>query len=360
MGGAAKGVWLETATFFGSGIEMFHRETGRWFILNFYPFKDIESDIDSNDIAGTVLIIHDTTEIKQITEELELKNREIEEKKIELEDAYAELKATQAKLLHQEKMASIGQLAAGVAHEINNPMGFIISNLSTLGRYVDRIVRYIDLQSEFVELHSNSADKERLDEERQRLKIAFVIEDMKEIVKDSLEGAERVKEIVQNLKGFARVDEAEFQLADINECLESTINIVWNEIKYKATLKKGYGNIPLTRCYPKQLNQVFMNILINAVQAIEDKGEITVRTWEKEGMIHIAIEDTGCGIPEEDINRIFDPFFTRKEVGKGTGLGLSIAHDIVKKHGGEIMVESEVGKGTKFIVKIPVAEPEEK
>jgi len=145
-------------------------------------------------------------------------------------------------------------------------------------------------------------------------------------------------------------------LADINECIESTLNIVWNELKYKAKVYKEYGELPMTKCFPQQLNQVFMNLLVNAAQAIEKQGEIRIRTWNGDGNIYVSISDTGSGIPEDKINRIFEPFFTTKPVGKGTGLGLSITYDIVKKHNGDIKVESEVGRGTTFTITIPVVE----
>ena len=274
---------------------------------------------------------------------LEIKNRELQE-------AYEELKQTQLQILQQEKMASIGQLAAGVAHEINNPMGFISSNLSTLSKYIERLIEYMNLLS-----NSTSPDQsEKLEEAKKRLKIDYIIEDIKDLINESLEGAERVKKIVQDLKTFSRVDEAEYKMADINECIESTLNIVWNELKYKATVTKEYGDIPLTKCYPQQLSQVFMNLLVNAAHAIEKQGEIKIKTWADDGWIYITVSDTGCGIPKENLSKIFEPFFTTKEVGKGTGLGLSIAYDIIKKHNGEISVDSEVGKGTTFTIKIPV------
>jgi signal transduction histidine kinase len=172
--------------------------------------------------------------------------------------------------------------------------------------------------------------------------------------KESLDGADRVKMIVQNLKSFSRLDEAELKMADINTGIESTLAIVWNELKYKATVKKEYGDLPLTRCNLGELNQVFMNLLVNAAQAIDTKGEIIVRTGRENGSIFVTISDTGCGIPADRMNRIFEPFFTTKEVGKGTGLGLSIAYEIVKKHNGELSVQSEPGLGTIFRVTIPV------
>ena len=273
----------------------------------------------------------------------------------ELEQAYNDLKVAQSRITQQEKMASIGQLAAGVAHEINNPTGFIMSNLGSLQKYVDRLTEFIRIQDEALK----SLPPERLaavDRQRKALKVDFITDDLQGLLKESLDGADRIKKIVQDLKSFSRVDEAELKMADINAGIESTINIVWNELKYKVVLKKEYGDLPQIKCNPGQLNQVFMNMLVNAAHAIEKQGEIGIRTWAGNGAIHISISDTGGGIPKDKLSRIFEPFFTTKEIGKGTGLGLSIAYDIVKKHKGEITVESAVGKGTTFTVTIPVVE----
>ena len=276
----------------------------------------------------------------------------------ELEKAYNELKMVQAQVLQQEKMASIGQLAAGVAHEINNPIGFIISNLSTLRKYIDKISEFEAFQSAAVAgcggRYGDQALMKEVAERRESLKINYIEADISDLISESLEGADRVKKIVQDLKSFSRVDEFEFKTADINAGLESTINIVWNELKYKAALSKEYGEIPRTMCNLGQLNQVFMNLLINAAQAIDKSGEIKVKTWCEDSYINISIADTGCGISEETQKRIFEPFFTTKEVGKGTGLGLSIAYDIVRKHRGEITVASAIGNGTTFTIRIPV------
>ena len=252
-------------------------------------------------------------------------------------------------------MASIGQLAAGIAHEINNPVGFVMSNLHSMGKYSERLSQFIKIQSEAIEKLSkgagdNAAVLDGLHKKRQALKIDYVTNDFTNVIKESLEGTERVKCIVEDLKSFSRKDESVHKLADINDGIESTINVVWNELKYKADVKKEYGKIPLTKCNIGQLNQVFMNLLINAVHAIEEHGEILIKTEHRDGDIVVSVSDTGCGIPEDKLNRIFEPFFTTKEVGEGTGLGLSIAYDIVKKHNGEILVTSEIGKGTTFTV----------
>jgi len=275
---------------------------------------------------------------------------------IERKQFQNELKKTHAHMLQQEKMASIGQLAAGVAHEINNPIGFISSNLGTLNKYILRLLEFVD----FVDSSQQGPGEKNRDQiqtKREELKVDFMINDINDLIKESLQGTERVKKIVQDLKSFSRTDKNECEIADINDILESTINMVWNEIKYKATLQRKFEALPLTRCNPQQLNQVFVNLLINAAQAIEDHGEITVKTWLSANKIFIAISDTGCGIPSRLTTRLFEPFFTTKEVGKGTGLGLSIAYEIIaQKHNGNIMVTSEEGKGTTFTVQIPVIE----
>lgn len=267
-----------------------------------------------------------------------------------------ELQKSISYMLQREKMASVGQLAAGVAHEINNPMGFITSNLSTLEKYIVRFTEYISRQTEALDSENPVEKRESLRQLRNEMKIDFITEDIKDLIQESAEGAVRVKNIVQNLKNFSRVDEAKIQDADINECIENTLKIARNEIKYKATVNKDLGNLPLVRCNPQQLSQVFMNMLVNGAQAIENLGEITIKTWQNDDAVFVSIADSGAGIPADRLNQIFEPFFTTKEVGKGTGLGLSICYDIVKKHDGEISVVSELGKGTKFTVQLPLKE----
>ncbi len=328
---------------FGKPVECFHARTGKWFVLSHYPFEEVSG----SGTRGTIVTIHDATERKKAAEELTRKN-------LRLNEALAALKRSQAKVLHQEKMASIGQLAAGVAHEIDNPIGFISSNLSTLGKYLSRIEAFVAVQSGCIAAGAPPEQVESVRQQQAGLKIDYIMKDLEDLVRESMEGAERVRSIVADLKSFSRVDESEYRQADLNECLRSTINIAWNEIKYKATLKKELGEIPTTRCYPQQMVQVFMNLLVNAAHAIEDRGVITVRSREEDGYVCVSVADTGRGIPEANLNRIFEPFFTTKEVGKGTGLGLSITYDIVRKHNGEITVRSEPGKGTVFTVRIPV------
>ena len=275
------------------------------------------------------------------------------------------IKETQAQLMQREKMASIGQLAAGVAHEINNPTGFVSSNLVTLSEYQqdikDLIGQYRGLIDDLksiagaVALPSSVVDRlNHISERETDADMEFIMDDISNLIKESKDGVERIKKIVVDLKDFAHPGEDKIQAADINRGVETTLNIIWNELKYKATVEKNFGELPLVNCYPQQLNQVFMNILVNAAQAIEERGEIKISTFTENGFVTIRISDTGVGIPEENFSRIFDPFFTTKEVGKGTGLGMNVAYNIIKKHNGEIAVESTVGKGTTFTVRIPV------
>jgi two-component system NtrC family sensor kinase len=196
-----------------------------------------------------------------------------------------------------------------------------------------------------------------IQEQRRQFKIDFIIKDLPEMISETLDGVERIKSIVRDLKCFSRVDESEQKLTDINHCLESTLNIVNNELKYKAQVKREYGDLPQLLCCPQQLGQVFMNLLINAGHAIDTKGEVTIQSWAAEGRIFVSISNTGSGIPEQQLSRIFEPFFTTKKAGKGTGLGLSISNEIVRNHGGEIRVESESGKGSTFTVSIPLDRP---
>jgi two-component system NtrC family sensor kinase len=315
-------------------------DTGeRHFELSVFPLKQQ----GNNEEKGCVVNLHDTTKLLKMSEDLERTS--------------GELHQAQMQVFQQEKMASVGQLAAGVAHEINNPMGFISSNLSTLGKYMDKINSFESSVSETVREIGNLGADEKIAELRKKMKIDYILDDTKNLLAESLDGAERVRRIVQDLKSFSRVDEAESKPASINECIDSTLNILRNEIKYVADVKLDYGDLPMLPCHPQQLNQVFMNIIANAAHSIEGHGEISIQTRLEENSIMIRISDNGKGIKQEHLAKIFEPFFTTKEVGKGTGLGLSISYDIVRKHGGELMVESEEGKGSKFTIRLPLTAP---
>ena len=251
-------------------------------------------------------------------------------------------------------MASLGQMAAGVAHEINNPVAFLLSNLGTLEGYFIELKAVMTECRERLFPHAGEIDAiKEVMELKKAADLDFLMEDAMNVIRESKEGAQRVRGIVADLKDFSRVDAAEFTDYDINAGIDSTLNIIAGELKYKAAVIKEYGEIPRVNCHAGEINQVILNLIVNAGQAITGMGEIRIRTWHENEKVHMEISDTGCGIPEENLNRIFEPFFTTKPVGQGTGLGLSIIFNIVKKHGGEIKVASEPGVGTAFTVSLP-------
>ncbi len=272
---------------------------------------------------------------------------EIHQQKMALEDALAQNR------MQNVKMASLGQLAAGVAHEINNPMGYISSNLGFLAGYFDKIV----------EFHQTLRDNygvlppETLWDSKEARAVARVLDDGIDLISESREGAERISTIVLELKNFSRLDSLEQRPAELSSCMESALTICFNELKYVATIRKEYDQTtPDVLCHPGQLSQVFLNLLVNAGQAItEPMGEIVLKCWHDDTHVYASVSDSGMGITPEQQERIFDPFYTTKEVGKGTGLGLSISQDIITKHRGEFLLSSEVGKGTTFTVKLPRA-----
>ncbi|MDP1652882.1 MAG: ATP-binding protein [Rhodocyclaceae bacterium] len=266
-----------------------------------------------------------------------------------------QLREAQNQLLQSEKLASIGQLAAGVAHEINNPIGFIGSNFGALENYLRDLFAIADAYAEAAAaLGPQCPQLEQVHALKHEKDYEFLRTDTFQLLAESKDGLARVAKIVRDLKDFSRVGEAEWQTVDLHTGIDSTLNLVWNELKYKCTVTKDYGMLPPIWCIPSQLNQVFMNLLVNAGHAIADKGEITLRTGQQGEQVSVAISDTGSGIAPENLDRIFDPFFTTQPVGSGTGLGLSLAYGIVQKHQGRIEVQSEVGKGTTFTVWLPI------
>ncbi len=305
-----------------------------------------KSLVDSNQIKQEAL-----TKTMILAKDLEKKHEELAQNHKQLKTIYKKLEITQVQMLQNAKMASVGQLAAGIAHEINNPMGFITSNLNTFKQYIDRMGKYVDFQSEIIK----SFDAEdQVIETKNHYKVDYIFKDSKELLDESVDGANRVSEIVQNLMSFSGIDKEKVLNLDINECIENTLKIVSNELKGKATIIKNYGDIPPIECNAQELNQVLMSILINASQAIEEKGEITVKTEQISNTIHASISDIGVGIKSENIEKVFEPFYTTREIGKGKGLGLSICYEIIKKYEGQILVESEYGKGTTFTIIIPI------
>ena len=273
-----------------------------------------------------------------------------------LKQVNAELSDARDKLIQSEKLASIGQLAAGVAHEINNPIGYIFSNFGTLEKYLADLFAMLAAYEQAEPALAGTPTGAKLKAMREEVELEFLKEDIPTLMSESKEGITRVRKIVQDLKDFSRVDSAqEWVRADLHHGIDSTLNIVNNEIKYKADVVKEYGQIPDIECLPSALNQVFMNLLVNAAHAISaERGTITIRSGTEGDKVWVEVADNGGGIAPENLSRIFDPFFTTKAVGKGTGLGLSLSYGIVKKHAGQIEVKSQLGRGTTFRVTLPI------
>ena len=322
--------------------------------VEIYPIFD-----DEQQVSCACITVHDMTVTASYHQELTRLTLKLEEEKAQQQQLIQRLEEAQNQLLQSEKMAAIGQLAAGVAHEINNPVGFIFSNLQTLQEYLQKMGKYIDLLGKIIDkvpqntLHAMKADYV------QRNQLEMVLSDCPELVAESLEGADRVMAIVKSLKEFSHVDSTDWQEADITQGIESTLRILSNELKYKAEVVRHYApNLPHIYCQPMQLNQVFMNLLVNAAQAIETFGKIEVSVREVDNALEIKVQDSGSGIAPEHLKRIFEPFFTTKPVGKGTGLGLSLSYSIIHRHQGQIKVTSELGKGTCFALHLPLLTPE--
>lgn len=292
-------------------------------------------------------------QIRAIVGELIKTNRDLKEVNSKLSDA-------QSKLIQSEKLASIGQLAAGVAHEINNPIGFIFSNFGTLEQYLEDLFQMLDAYEQAEASVSDGAALARIRSLKADLDIDYLKEDIPNLMRESRDGIQRVRKIVQDLKDFSRVDaRQEWESVDLHAGIDSTLNIVNNEIKYKADVVKHYGALPEVQCLPSELNQVFMNLLVNAAHAITaERGTITISTGVEGPNVWVEVADTGAGIAQENLQRIFDPFFTTKPVGKGTGLGLSLSYGIVQKHSGRMEVHSELGVGTRFRVTLPIQHEE--
>jgi len=303
--------------------------------------------------AYYTVMLHDISAEKSREEELQNRN-------VELQLAYSQLRGAQDQLLQSEKMASIGQLAAGVAHEINNPIGYVHSNIGTLKDYTRNLFSMLaSYENILADAPLPPELRKSLDEQRERFEIDYLTQDLPSLLDESAEGIERVRKIVQDLKDFSHAGQGEeWQVSDVHRGLDSTLNIVWNEIKYKVEIVKDYGPLPPLECIPSQINQVFLNILVNAGHAIRERGTIRLSTGASAETGWIEIADSGDGIAEENLQRIFDPFFTTKQVGQGTGLGLSLSYSIIKKHGGRIEVSSKLGRGTAFRILLPLRQPD--
>lgn len=306
-------------------------------------------DSDGN-LENLLFSANDISALKKLALALKQKNLQQQETITKLEEA-------QNQLIQSEKMASIGQLAAGIAHEINNPVGFVNANMNIFSNYSEQLLTLLDLyeeacRSQGIQLQDIEAYSEEID-------LAFLREDLPEMMNDTQEGLERIKRIVSDLMGFSRVGESVLSDYDLKVGIESTLNVASHELKYKVEIVKEFADLPYVECVPSQINQVLMNMMINAAHAIEERGVLTLRTGMQDENVWIEVEDTGCGIDPQNLSRLFDPFFTTKAVGEGTGLGLSVSYGIVAKHNGQIDVRSEPGKGTCFRIVLPVRQPED-
>ena len=327
------------------------------------PIYDLVEAIQHMDVrdAPIEIPVSTETEIGVLTESFnEMSQRiyqakgDLEKKIKELELAYSEVKDTQARLVHSAKMAGLGQLVAGIAHELNNPIGFIYSNMAHLKDYSDKLVSLVDVATK------NPA---KLEAAKEEIDFAYIIQDLPRLITSCEEGARRTRDIVLGLRNFSRLEEAVIKKVSLQEGIENTLRLLSGELKNRVRVHTDFEKVPDVLCYASQLNQVFMNILTNAAQAIESEGDIWISLRElkkskgQPPRAQVTIRDSGKGMPSNVVEQIFDPFFTTKTVGQGTGLGMSISYGIVKKHGGDIQVSSEPGKGTEFIVTIPIAGP---
>jgi signal transduction histidine kinase len=349
--------------------------SGHWLHFTAAPLRDTEGNI-----VGAIETLRDVTErrvaenalrksrdslehiVEKRTAQLAQANDKLEDDIRQLTELNDLLSAAQQQLVQAEKMASIGQLAAGVAHEINNPIGYIFSNVGTLQNYLTQLFEMLDAYQEAEASIAQPAVTSKLRAMRERIDLDFLREDIPALMRESGEGLVRVRHIVEDLKDFSRADTTqEWSRADLHQGIDSTLNIVANEVKYHADVVKAYGEIPAIECLPLQINQVVLNLVVNAAQAMgEQRGTITLRTGMADAhTVKLEVEDTGNGIAPDTLSRIFDPFFTTKAVGKGTGLGLSLAYGIVQKHKGRIEVDTEVGRGTCFRVLLPIRHTEE-
>jgi signal transduction histidine kinase len=334
---------------------------GRWlFVKPLLKLQDFTEEVSSGVLPHLDETKRITIEVQQLADKITDMARRIRRREQDLIASNEILKKNQDSLVHAEKMAGLGQVTAGVAHEINNPVGFIMNNLTVLQEYHEFLSKLI---TQFFSLKEHLSEeactqlKLEIDAIEKTLKeedIDFVLNDLRGITSESIVGAERVKDITQGLKGYAYSGELT-ALTDINDCIESTLKMVWNELKYHCKIEKELANIPQIECMGGQINQVLMNLFINAAHAMEGtNGVLGIQTLTQSDTIQIRVSDNGKGIEDEHLSHIFEPFFTTKPVGQGTGLGMSICYDIIKKHHGTINVESVLGEGTTFTITLPI------
>jgi len=351
LGVMLNGVFLSLALINSYKISELEKEKAHEEILQ---MRQKATELLEQKVKERTAEIQDKNEaLRQQQEELKTINELLENQKEELQKALESLKLTQSQLVQSEKMASIGQLVAGIAHEINNPVTFISAGVDSLNANLVEVRQVLDI---YHMITPDNAEEKLKEIEKLKKEIEYheTVIEIDKLIDSVRTGSDRTAEIVKGLRTFSRLDEDVLKFADIHEGLDSTLILLRNKYKEHIEIEKHYGDIPEIECYPGQLNQVFMNILSNAIDAIEDKGTIAISTSISNRSIRISIKDTGRGISENIRSKIFDPFFTTKEVGKGTGLGLSICHSIIEKHSGSIEVKSEVGKGSEVVISLPV------
>ncbi|GMQ88665.1 MAG: hypothetical protein BMS9Abin09_0095 [Gammaproteobacteria bacterium] len=330
-------------------------QTARAFNNMSHRLRHFNDELEDRVAQRTAELLQAQQQMQTDLERRKKMGEALSQEKQQQRELIRKLEQAHNQLLQSEKLASIGQLAAGVAHEINNPVGYISSNLGTLEEYQQDLFQVLDVYESLEPLlQYEDWALQRIHEAKQAVRLDHVREDVLALLSESQQGVTRVRQIVEDLKDFSHVDEGEWTQADLQQGLESTLNIVNNELKYKAEVVREYGELPAVYCQAPQLNQVFLNLLVNAAQAIKEYGVITLRTGSKDDWVWVEISDTGQGIAPEHLKRIFDPFFTTKPVGTGTGLGLSLSYGIVKSHGGRIDVDSKPNHGTTFRVWLPV------
>lgn len=311
--------------------------------IEYFNYEEIDKLVDSyNTMAQNLYELYTSLENK------------VAQRTLQLNKAYTELQNTQAMMVHSEKMKSLGELVAGITHEINNPVNFIYGNLIHLTNYTNDLIMLIDKYGEY-ENDLLEAHKKEIEQIKQDIDLAFLKEDIGALINSCREGTERTKNIILDLKNFSRMEERVLSSINIAKEIDTTLNILHSKYKNRIEIHKEYDeNLPLVDSYGGQLNQVFMNILDNAFYAIEDKGDVYIRTKQSGKNVIIEFEDTGKGMSRETAEKIFNPFFTTKPVGKGTGLGMAISYRVIKDHRGDIKIKTEVGKGTTFIITLPI------
>ncbi len=331
----------------GRPVEHFHERTGRWFVLTRYPCRDGGAEEDA--AGGAVVMIRNATGVKHAVRDLE---RRCERADASLSGA----RRTLEEALRREKAAAVGRLAAGIANDISPSIGLISSNLNTLTNYLGRIREILSDQSDCIAAGAPATLTDAVRRKREQLRLPYVLRDLDELIRETVEGAESIRTVAADLKRFSRREADAFVAADINECVRDAAGGIRKQLERKAALKAEFGNLPRVRCCAPEITWAVRNLLLHAANAHDARGVVTVRTWSEGGFACISIADASEGIPEDRLERVFDPYFSARETGGGGGLALTVASDIIRKHDGEIRVESEPGKGTTFTVRVPVVE----